>query len=184
MLFLTLPSVTYKESFLQSVEEFHDESRQLYYDTKRISRDFAGFVQSLLDHEDRTKTKLERIPSTEYWLIDGEEVVGGLNLRHELNDILLRIGGHIGYEIRPSKRRQGYGKEILRLGLEKARERGFRRVLVTCDANNIGSKKIIEYNGGVFENAVDVPRSPVKRLRYWITIDPTDTTASSSRLAG
>ena len=170
MLFLTLPSVTYKESFLQSIEEFHGESRQLYYDTKRISRDFAGFVQSLLDHEDRTKTKLERIPSTEYWLIDGEEVVGGLNLRHELNDILLQIGGHIGYEIRPSKRRQGYGKEILRLGLEKARERGLSRALVTCDANNIGSKKIIEYNGGVFENAVDVPRSMVKRLRYWITL--------------
>jgi len=58
----------------------------------------------------------------------------------------------------------------LRLGLEKARDLGLRRVLVTCDETNIGSKKIIEYNGGVFENAVEAD-SPIKKLRYWIDID-------------
>jgi predicted acetyltransferase len=58
----------------------------------------------------------------------------------------------------------------LRLGLEKARDLGLRRVLVTCDETNIGSKKIIEYNGGVFENAVEA-ESPIKKLRYWIDID-------------
>jgi len=58
----------------------------------------------------------------------------------------------------------------LRLGLEKARDLGLRRVLVTCDETNIGSKKIIEYNGGVFENAVEA-ESPIKKLRYWIGID-------------
>ena len=170
MLFLSLPTETYKESFLESVAEFHGESRQLYYDLTRITDNFAAFVQSLRDQEERTKTKLGRVPTTEYWLIKDDEVIGNLSLRHELNDILLRIGGHIGYEIRPSWRRQGYGVEILRLGLEKARERGMRRVLVTCDETNIGSKKVIEHNGGVFENAVNVQRSPVKRLRYWIDL--------------
>ena len=58
----------------------------------------------------------------------------------------------------------------MRLGLEKARDLGLRRVLVTCDETNIGSKKIIEYNGGVFENAVEA-ESPIKKLRYWIDID-------------
>jgi predicted acetyltransferase len=170
MLFLTRASEEYKDTFLRSVEEFHAERRQLYYDIESMRSDFAGFVQSQWDQEVRAKIRPGRVPTTQYWLIDGHEVIGELSLRHELNDLLLRIGGHIGYEIRPSKRRLGYGKEILRLGLEKARERGLRHVLITCDADNIGSKKIIEYNGGVFENAVDVKDSTVKRLRYWITL--------------
>lgn len=170
MLFLTLPTETYKESFLASVAEFHAESRQLYYDLTRITDNFSPFIQSLRDLEDPTKVKLGRVPTTEYWLINDAEVIGNLSLRHTLNDILLRIGGHIGYEIRPSRRQQGFGKEILRLGLDKAREWGMHHVLVTCDENNIGSKKVIEYNGGIFENAVTVQRSPVKRLRYWIDL--------------
>jgi predicted acetyltransferase len=80
------------------------------------------------------------------------------------------MGGHIGYEIRPVKRRQGYGTEILRLGLEKARELGLRKVLVTSDEDNIGSRKIIEHNGGIFENAIEIEGDPVQKLRYWIDI--------------
>jgi len=87
-----------------------------------------------------------------------------------LNSDLLKWGGHIGYEIRPSKRRHGYGTEILRLGLEKAKQVGLHKALVTCDETNIGSKKIIENNGGQFENALAIDGSPVKKLRYWIDI--------------
>ena len=170
MLFLTRASEEYKDSFLRSVEEFHAEGRQLYYNIESIRQDFAGFVRNQWNQEVRAKIRPGRVPTTEYWLIEGHELIGELSLRHELNDLLLRIGGHIGYEIRPSMRRQGYGKEILRLGLEKAKERGLRRVLITCDADNTGSKKIIEYNGGIFENAVDMKDSTVKRLRYWITL--------------
>jgi predicted acetyltransferase len=56
------------------------------------------------------------------------------------------------------------------LGLEKARELGLRRVLVTCDEDNIGSKKIIEHNGGQYENAIQIEGDKVKKLRYWIDI--------------
>ncbi len=88
-----------------------------------------------------------------------------------MNEFLLMMGGHIGYEIRPSRRKQGYGTEILRLGLEKAKELGLQRVLVTCDEDNIGSKKIIEHNGGKFENAIVMEGDTVKKLRYWIDIE-------------
>jgi len=171
MHFLAEPSVTYRESFIQSVLEFQAEGRQLHFDLKSITSDFDAFVQELHYQNDRAKLRPGRVPASEFWLIDDDDFAGRLSLRHELNEYLLKMGGHIGYEIRPSKRRQGYGTKILRLGLEKARELGLRRVLVTCDEDNIGSKKIIVHNGGMFENAIEIVGDPVKKLRYWIDIE-------------
>jgi predicted acetyltransferase len=170
MLFLATPSEKYKDSYIQGIKELQAEGRQMHVAVKSISKDFARHIQRLLDQANPSKLKSGYVAASEYWLIDGDEWVGRLSLRHELNEFLLKIAGHIGYEIRPSKRRRGYGKEILRLGLEKARELGLRRVLVTCDEDNIGSKKIIEANGGQLENVVEVEGERVRKLRYWIDI--------------
>lgn len=170
MPFLLSPSRQYKDSFLEGLRELQAEGIAEFYDARSIAEDFDGFLQRLRNEEDRTKIRPDRVSASEFWLIDNGEFTGRLSLRHELNEFLLQIGGHIGYMIRPSKRRQGYGKEILRLGLQKARERGLHRVLVTCDETNIGSKKIIEANGGIFENAIMQEDSPVRKLRYWINI--------------
>jgi predicted acetyltransferase len=172
MLFLAEPSLAYKESFIAGTRESQAEGLELYIDLDKISanRNFEVFLQRLRDASDPAKIPPERVPMTDYWLIDGDEYVGRLSLRHTLNDALLLWGGHIGYQIRPSKRRRGYGKEILRLGLLKAKERGLHHVLVTCDEDNIGSRKIIESNGGQIENIIEVDDSPVLKLRYWIVI--------------
>lgn len=170
MLFLAEPSRAYKETFLESLREFQAEGRALSLDLNSLTTDFAAYLQDLQDKKDRSKLPPHLVPASDFWLIDNDVYIGRLSLRHELNEALLTWGGHIGYEIRPSKRKRGYGKEILRLGLEKARERGLRRVLVTCDEDNVGSKKIIEYNGGKLENAISVEGVPVRKLRYWIDI--------------
>lgn len=170
MALLALPSEKYKESYIQALLEFQAEGRNLTIDPRRLNEDFGGFVQFLLEQTDQSKLAPGRVPSSNFWLIDDNEYIGRLSVRHALNDQLLKVGGHIGYEIRPSKRRLGYGNEILQLGLQKARELGLRRVLVTCDEDNTGSKKIIENNGGQFENAIEVDESSVKKLRYWIDI--------------
>jgi predicted acetyltransferase len=167
MPFLTEPSAQYKDEFIESVREFQREGKQLYYDIEHLRSDFTGFLQQSRDQQNGA---YDRVPSTEFWLIDDNQYIGRLFVRHELNDFLLKVGGNIGYEIRPSKRKQGYGTQMLRLGLEKARQLGLRRALVTCDENNIGSKKVIERNGGKLENAVDVEGATVKKLRYWIEL--------------
>jgi predicted acetyltransferase len=102
-------------------------------------------------------------------MIDRGAYIGRVSIRHELNEQLLRIGGHIGYEVRPGMRRRGHGTRALRLALDEARKLGLRRVLLTCDPENIASTKIIERNGGRLEE--DVPKGGERVRRYWIDLD-------------
>ena len=108
------------------------------------------------------------VPNPFLFAFAGPRIVGRVSIRHELNEFLLRIGGHIGYTVVPEFRRQGYATEILRQSLEIVRLRfGLSRVLVTCDDDNLGSIRTIEKNGGVLENLVSGPDLKPKR-RYWI----------------
>ena len=49
---------------------------------------------------------------------------------------------------------------------------GLRKVLITCDDNNIGSIKVIERNGGVLEDKFNdvIDGKPRVTRRYWINI--------------
>jgi predicted acetyltransferase len=111
------------------------------------------------------------LPYEDFWLMDEDVWIGLLTLRCEINEQFLHSGGHIGYVIRPSRRRRGYGTVLLRLGLDKARESGLSRVLLTCDETNAASRKIIEANGGQLENAVAIAGQTTQKLRYWISLD-------------
>jgi predicted acetyltransferase len=170
MAFLTEPSERYQASYLEALQEFQAEGRHLEPPLEEIAADFARFVQHLCELADRTKLKPGWVPGTDFWLIDGSDYIGRLSLRHELNEHLLQMGGHIGYEIRTSRRRQGYGKLILKYGLERAKAFGLKRVLLTCDQDNLGSRKIIESQGGKLENIIEVERWPVPVCRYWISL--------------
>jgi predicted acetyltransferase len=80
----------------------------------------------------------------------------------------MRIGGHIGYEIRPTQRKRGYGKLILRLALQEARALGIDRALLTCDCTNAASRRIIEANGGMLEDELQQGDGKPSKLRFWI----------------
>jgi predicted acetyltransferase len=106
-----------------------------------------------------------KVHATQFWITDDDDaLVGFLHMRHTLNDFLLERGGHIGYGVRPTRRREGHASRALALGLDALRDLGVDRALVTCEDDNEASARTIESCGGVLEDVRDGAR------RYWIAL--------------
>jgi predicted acetyltransferase len=164
LVMLVTPDLYFRDSFLIAVEEFRPELHYQNVDAET----FDDYVAWLNNHELRDRPP--RVPETFFWLVYGDLFIGRLSIRHRLNENLERFGGHIGYEIRPTERKKGYGSDILSLGLEKARAIGLTRAMLTCDVTNIASRRIIEKNGGVLQDQIQVEGHPVETLRWWIDL--------------
>ncbi|MCA9883578.1 MAG: GNAT family N-acetyltransferase [Anaerolineaceae bacterium] len=163
--FLALPSTQYKSSFIDAVHEFIKEDRWRGWKPSLLRSEFESYVENVLLME--TDPPAGFVPQTTYWMIADDQYVGRTSIRHHLNASLETFGGHIGYEVRPSMRRMGYGTLMCRLVIVEARKLGIDRILITCDDDNIGSQKIIEANGGILQDKVDNGRPALTR-RYWI----------------
>lgn len=165
---LILPSIQYKEAYLDALKESKNETSTTKLSEPEDGQSFEAFVQKLLDMSAGKNLPEGYVPATDYWLIDDREVIGRVNVRHELTEKLLRRGGNIGYYIKPSKRGMGYGKKILELALIEAKKLGLSKVLITCDDDNSASCSIIESNGGVLENIIPYEEEGKQVRRYWI----------------
>jgi len=110
-----------------------------------------------------------RVAATMLFALVADQIVGRVSIRHELTPYLLKVGGHIGYAVRPEHRRRGYATAMLRQGLEVLRGLGPQRALVTCDDDNAGSILTIERCGGLLENTIAIAGAAPKR-RYWIDL--------------
>lgn len=95
------------------------------------------------------------VPQTSYWLYDDEKPIGYGRLRHRLNDKLTETSGHIGYAIRHSERKKGYGNKILSLLLEECKKLNIETVQIGANADNTASNKIILNHGGIFVRAAN-----------------------------
>ncbi len=168
---LVIPSQKHQNTFLDAISEFEDEGDQGFWRFSDYMPDtIEAYIERILNHSKGIDLPPNWVPSTTYWLIDGDEFIGHINIRHELNDFLLNIGGHIGYSIRPSKRRQGYGTKMLGLALPKAKKIGLTRALITCDNNNVPSLKIIERNNGILEGEFEQKGDLPSKMRFWIEL--------------
>ncbi len=163
---LVKPTTKYQKSFLQAVKESHKEGRNKDIESKQSPKQFAEFVKKLRDQEKRVPKGY--VLQSVFWLVDRNKFIGRVSVRHNLTKRLREEGGHIGYEIRPSERRKGYGKKILKLGLRKTLQLDIKKALVTCDDDNVGSQKIIEANGGILQDKIRKGEKLVRR--YWIKI--------------
>jgi predicted acetyltransferase len=96
------------------------------------------------------------------------KIVGRTSIRHELNEYLATVGGHIGFGVRPQFRRRGYATEILRQSLRLSNRLRIDPALVTCDDDNRGSAAVIEACGGILDVVVRDPDGGAPRRRYWV----------------
>lgn len=162
--------------------EFLHEGRGMSSDDSMVAREMREFgavwrtPEGFLEYVERLRADASEstmrasylVPSTTYWWVDGDEYIGRISIRHRLTPRLLEIGGHIGYDVRPSARRRGHATAMLRAVLPLAHALGIDPALLTCDTDNIASRKVIEANGGVFEDV----RSG--KLRYWVPTSEPD----------
>jgi predicted acetyltransferase len=161
------PTIIWQAAFLEMAAEFVAANDLRY---QAAITDFAGYLKYLQQFAQGTDLPPRIVRETTYWGLDGATIVGCIRLRHQLTPALEQIGGHIGYEVRPSRRRQGYGTQLLALTLERARQHQLTRVLITCDTDNISSARIIEKNGGQLldQGILEGHDKPISR--YWIDL--------------
>ena len=169
MIDLQQPSMKLVTSYLDSITEMQALGETIWEGwAPRPPESPSDFVQRLLRSEHSTSSGL--VPASVYWAVSKETVVGRISLRHYLNASLEEFGGHIGYEVRPSFRRKGIGKEMLRQLLELPKAKEIGRLLLTCAPDNIASSKTIIANGGVLERTAFVEKQRRWTSYYWIDL--------------
>lgn len=154
--YLEEPTIKRKQEVIELIKEFKDYNSEV-----------AG--SSFLD---------KKINNYENWLEFLEEIkndnkiVGLINIRYNLNDWMMKYGGHIGYSIRPTERNKGYSKINLYLALEKCQKLGLKEILITANDDNIASYKTIETLGGELKNKIknkETNNIPIRR--YFINVE-------------
>jgi predicted acetyltransferase len=169
---LVSPAVTFQAEMLAMIAEYTALGDQRYQDIAQVARtDFAAYIRQLEEMSQGIDLPPGYVPQTTFWsLREDNLLIGTSRLRHWLTPVLEQYGGHIGYDIRPSQRGRGYGTCQLALTLEKARELGLRRVLLTCDTDNVASARVIEKNGGQLAEQVVYRKIGKLVSRYWIDL--------------
>ena len=110
------------------------------------------------------------VPSSTYLAVREKDnyIVGMIDIRHYLNEYLTQVGGHIGYGVRKTERNKGYAKQMLKLALEKCKELKIKKVLITCDEDNIASEKVILSANAKLEDIRNV--NGENKKRFWIDL--------------
>ncbi len=178
---LVAPAAALRVSFLEALAENHAEGRHLELPAGLLAdpREFARYVAALradVDHPGEPSRYVAAlagvppetwpdgyVPQSTYWWVAGEEYLGRLSIRHRLTPHLLYEGGHIGFEVRPSVRRRGHAATMLAAALPLAGALGVDPARLDCDAANAASRRVIEKNGGVLDEAQD------GTLYFWVS---------------
>lgn len=168
MIRLIEPNEKYLKSYIEAYDEYNDNHVITYaFDDVRSYDIFEKYD----NYKNERNLQTNRVGADYFWLVDDEKgfFIGEISIRHNLTDSLLRYGGHIGYGIRYSECNKGYGTLMLKLALDKAKNMGISKVLITCDDDNYTSAKIMEKNDMVLQDKVEnlIDRQKIITRRYW-----------------
>ncbi len=176
--YLEKPSIKRKKDAIEYISEFINNDSQIHGSGGLDRYLQTKTYEEWLIHIKNMKNKdyalaCNFVSSSTYFLIrkDENKIIGMIDLRHELNEYLAKISGHIGYAIRPLERKKGYAKIQLYLCLIKAQELGLEQVMISCDETNVASSKTIEALGGIFERE-EYEKEKNRTVKvYWINVN-------------
>ena len=172
-LIFTLPCTEYAEEIRAYRQEFLTAGDSMDgCGPLRRCADPAQWLQEIEKYMHPETLPEDKVQATQFICVraNDNKLIGMLQVRHTLNEYLEKYAGHIGYSVRPSERRKGYAKRMLKSGLDYCRELGLTRVLISCKPENEASRRTILANGGVYENTVLEPDRNIELQRYWIDL--------------
>lgn len=168
---LERPSAAREAAFQRFAEDFRAAGEAELHERYRPGlADFERYCEALRANEWGRELPDGWVPASTRWLLDGEDLVAAVRIRHRLDAFLEEHGGHVGYDVAPSWRGRGHGRRALELGLLEAATLALPRVLLIADADNTASLRIIERCGGRLLDERTVPGERMPLRRYWIEV--------------
>lgn len=168
---LVLPETQSAKTVQEFKQEFFDHDEQTISGSGLLDQlSYEDWLIHTQAYRKAEHAQSDWVPSTTFFAIrkTDQHIVGIIDIRHHIDHSFLRsYAGHIGYAVRPSERRKGYASEMLRLGLDYAQSLGIEDVMLGCHADNVGSYRTIEKQGGrLTEEKQDAQGEDVRI--YWI----------------
>ena len=168
---LVKPNLSYADEIIKYKEESLKES-PLINGSAGLNRfsSIEDWLEELKKRSSEATVPEGLVPSSTYLGVREKDnyIVGMIDIRHYLNEYLTQVGGNIGYSVRKTERNKGYAKQMLKLALEKCKELKIKKVLITCDEDNIASEKVILSANAKFEDIINVDGENKKR--FWIDL--------------
>jgi len=92
-------------------------------------------------------------------LVGQDKEVGHIELRIGDTHHIVMYGGHVGYRVVPDHRGRRYAARSCRLLLPLARSHGLKTLWITCNPDNIASRRTCELAGARLVEIVDLPEN-------------------------
>ena len=168
---LVKPNLSYADEIIKYKEESLKES-SLINGSAGLNRfsSIEDWLEELKKRSSEATVPEGLVPSSTYLGVreKANYIVGMIDIRHYLNEYLTQVGGNIGYSVRKTERNKGYAKQMLKLALEKCKELKMKKILITCDEDNIASEKVILSANAKFEDIRNIDGENKKR--FWIDL--------------
>ncbi len=137
--------------FAAMLDEYRAAGETSVYTGRQVNawEGYAAFYELLSRMKRGGYPTPDIVPMDSYFIEADGRILGEIYIRRRLSPRLEKIGGHVGYKVRPSCRNQGVATAALRLALSKLARLGVKQALVTCRDTNAASARVIEKCGGV-----------------------------------
>lgn len=167
---LVQPCVEYQQEYIDVLNEYKSANEKPTFGLHFEYDNFDEIIDEINNIKKGIKLPAWQVQRDIYWLvrINDKKIIGVINIRELSSEYFIKVGGNIGYGIRPSERRKGYATKMLSLALQKCKEKGHNRIMISCESDNIASEQTIIKNDGIFDS--EIIDNGVTFSRYWITL--------------